>query len=49
MPFGIRKKDILEDLFSSVSSPIKKYHPLETKFNYFPKLKIAYFIGKKSF
>jgi len=27
MPFGNRKKNILEDLFSSVLSQFKKYHP----------------------
>jgi len=29
MPFGKRKKNILEDLFSSVLSLFKKYHPTE--------------------
>jgi len=27
MPFGKRKKNILEDLFSSVLSQFKRYHP----------------------
>jgi len=27
MPFGDRKKNILEDLFSSLLSQFKKYHP----------------------
>jgi len=27
MPFGNRKKNILEDLFSSLLSQFKKYHP----------------------
>jgi len=27
MPFGNRKKNILADLFSSVLSQVKKYHP----------------------
>jgi len=27
MPFGNRKKNILEDLFTSVSSQFEKYHP----------------------
>jgi len=36
MPFGNRKKNILEDLFNSVSSQFKKYHPSgNLKFNYF--------------
>jgi len=30
MPFGNRKKNILEDLFSSLLSQFKKYPPLET-------------------
>jgi len=30
MPFGNIKKNILEDLFSSVLLQLKKYHPLET-------------------
>jgi len=36
MPFGNRKKNILEDLLSSVLSQFKKYHPTgNLKFNYF--------------
>jgi len=35
VPFGNRKKNILEDLFSSVLSQFKKYHPNgNMKFNY---------------
>jgi len=35
MPLGTRKKNILEDLFSSVLSQFKKYHPSgNLKFNY---------------
>ena len=35
MPFGKRKKNILEYLFSSVLSQFKKYHPSgNLKFNY---------------
>jgi len=34
MPFGNRKKNILENLFSSVLSQLKKYHPSgNVKFN----------------
>jgi len=34
MPFGNRKKNILEDLFSSVLSQFKEYHPSKNlKFN----------------
>jgi len=34
MPFGNRKKNILEDFFSSVLSNCKKYHPSgNLKFN----------------
>jgi len=52
MPFG-NKKNILEDIFSSVLPQFKKYHPpwkhQISLFSHFPKLKIAYFNGKKSF
>jgi len=35
MPFGNKKKNILEDLFSSVLSQFRKYHPSgNLKFNY---------------
>ena len=35
MPFGNRKKNILEDVFSSALSQFKKYHPSgNLKFNY---------------
>jgi len=35
MPFGKKKKNILEDLFTSVLSQFKKYHPSgNLKFNY---------------
>jgi len=35
MPFGNRQQHILEDVFSSVLSQFKKYHPPENqKFNY---------------
>jgi len=48
-----QKKIILEDLFSSVLSQIKKISPLWKpeiqKFRHFPKLKIAYFNGEKTF
>jgi len=46
MPFGNRKKNILEDLFSSAFSQFKKYHSSENmKFNnlgifHFLKLRI---------
>jgi len=54
MPFGNRKKNIIEDLSSSVLSEFKKkYHPSgNMKFNnlgILSKLKISYFNGKKSF
>jgi len=53
MPFGNRKKNILEDLFRLVLSLFKKYQPCgNLKFDYlgiFQKLKIAYFIGKNHF
>jgi len=49
MPFE-NKKIILEDLFSSVLSEFKKYHPsINLKFNYlglFQSLKLVNFIGK---
>jgi len=54
MPF-LKRKNILEDLFSSVLSQFKKYHPSgNPNFHYlgiFSKLKIAYFndFRKKSF
>ena len=48
MPFGHRK-NILEDLFNSVLSQSKKYHPSENpKLNYlgiFQRLKLRIFIG----
>jgi len=55
MPFGNRKKNILEDLFSSALSQFRKYRPSgNLKFNislfrHFPKLKIAQFNGKNPF
>jgi len=53
MPFGNRKKNILEDLLSSVLSQFKKYHPSGTvKFNYLgisQSLKLHILMGKKSF
>jgi len=49
MPFG-NKKNILEDLFSSVLSQFKKYHPPGSlKFNYlviFQSLKLRVFMEK---
>jgi len=49
MPFGNRKI-ILEDLFGSVLSQFKKYHPSGNlkcnNLGIFSKLKIAYFNGK---
>jgi len=52
MPFRSRKKNILENLFISVLSHFKKYHPSgNMKFNnlgIFSKLKTSYFNGKKS-
>jgi len=42
-----QKITILEDLFSSVVSQLKKKSPpCEPEFRHFPKLKIAYFNGK---
>jgi len=53
MPFGNRKKNILEDLFSSVLSQFKKYHHLRTrKFNYlgiFQSLKLRISLEKNPF
>jgi len=50
MPFSYRKKNILEDLFSSVLSQFKKYHPSENlNFNYlgiFQSLKSRIFMKK---
>jgi len=50
MPFGNRKKNILEDLFSSVLSQFKKYHiPWNLKFHYlgtFPTLKLRILMQK---
>jgi len=50
MPFGDRKKNILEDLFSSVLSQLKKYHPSgNLKFNYIgisQSLKLRILVGK---
>ena len=47
------RKNILEDLFCSVLSHFKKMSPLWKPeiwiFRHFPKLKIVYFNGKKSF
>jgi len=35
LPFGNKKKNILQDLFSSVLSQFEKYHPsAKLKFNY---------------
>jgi len=52
MPSGNRKKNILEDLFSSVLTQIKKYHSSRNlKFNYlgvFQSLTLR-FLMKKSF
>jgi len=52
MQFGNRK-NILEDLFSSVLSQFKKYYPSgNLKFinlGIFQSLKISFFNGKKSF
>jgi len=46
MPFGNRKKNILEDLFGSVLSQFKKHPPSGNLkfyiFMHFPKLEIAY-------
>jgi len=50
MPFGNRK-NILEDLFSSVLSQFEKYQPTWKPeinlFRHFPKLKIACSMGGK--
>ena len=50
MPFGNRKKNILNDLFSSVLSLFKLYHPSgNLKFNYlgiFQSLKLCISMGK---
>jgi len=50
MPFANRKKNILEDLFSSVMSLSKKYHPSgNLKFNdvgIFQSLKLRILLGK---
>jgi len=50
MPFANRKKNILEDLFSSALSQFRQYHPSgNLKFNnlgIFKAYKIAYFNGK---
>jgi len=52
MPFGNRK-NIFEDLFSSVLSQLKKYHPHENlKFNYlgiFQGLKLGISMEKNPF
>jgi len=50
MPFGNRKKNILEDLFSSILSKFQKYHPSgNLKFNksgIFKSLKLRNFMEK---
>jgi len=50
MPFGNRKKNILEELFSSVLPKFKKFHPPENlKFNYldiFQSFKLRISMGK---
>jgi len=49
MPYGNRKKNILEDLFSSVLLQFKNINPQKPEielFRHFLKLKIAYFNGK---
>jgi len=52
MPFGNRKKNILEDFFSSVLSQFKKYRPPgNLKFSYlgiFQSLKLRISMGKKN-
>jgi len=52
MPFGNRKKNILEDLFSSVLSQFKKHRPSgNLKFSYlgfFQSLKLHILMEKKS-
>jgi len=53
MLFGITEKFILEELFSSVLSQFKKYHPSgNLKFNnlgVFQSLKMRILVGKKTF
>jgi len=53
MAFGNRKKNILEDLFSSLLSQFKKYRPSRNlKFNYlgnYHSLKLRILMEKKSF
>jgi len=50
MPFGNRKKYFIEDLFSSVLSHVKKYHPSgNPKFNnlgVFQSLKLRILMAK---
>jgi len=50
MPFGNRKKNILEDVFSSVWSHLKKYHPcgnlIFNNLGFFQSLKLRIKMGK---